>query len=61
LNCWRLVAETNAKGTRYANEISPGTHGFEFASGIANFDGADLRPSERDHLPEVAAGVSPTA
>ena len=50
-----LVAETNSERASGANEIPFGTHGFEFADGLADLDRADLRPVERDHLSEVAS------
>src|SRR5205814_8243048 len=50
-----LVAETNSKRASGANEIAFGTHGFEFADGLTDFDRADLRPVERDHFSEVAS------
>ena len=49
----RLIAETNAKRTRSANEIAVGTHGFDFADGVTDLDRADLRSRERNHLSEV--------
>ena len=49
-----LVAEANAERTRCANKIAVGPHGFDFADCVTESDRADLRPVERNHLPELA-------
>ena len=47
-----LVAKTNAECARSANEVTIGTHDFEFSDGVTDFDRANLRAGERDHFSE---------
>jgi hypothetical protein len=51
-NTAQLVAETNSERTRSPNEIAVGTHGFQLADGVTDFDGPNLRASECDHFSE---------
>jgi hypothetical protein len=50
---WELIPETNPEGACSANEIPVGTHGFQLADGVTDFDRANLRARKRDHFPEL--------
>ena len=48
-----LIAETNAEGACSANQIAIGTHGFQLADGVTDFDRAHLRSGERNHFSKL--------
>ena len=51
-----LIAQANAESACSADQIAVRPHGFEFSGRVTDFDRADLRAGERDHLPELAGG-----